>query len=90
MLARCIIISAFSAATALAQAQQPSGPPPGGDRADFAKVRDACRADVDRFCKDVKPGAGRIRECLKTHQADLSEGCRTAIKEARERRRPPG
>lgn len=39
---------------------------------------EACRADKERFCKDVKPGEGRIVECLKAHEAELSEGCRAA------------
>jgi Cysteine rich repeat len=66
----------------------PPAPPPGegGGRAEFAKVREACRADVDRLCKDVKPGHGQIRECLKAHEAELSDSCKAAINEAREHR----
>lgn len=64
----------------------PPAPPPGesGGRGELAKVREACRADVDRLCKDVKPGHGQIRECLKAHAAELSDGCKAAINEARE------
>jgi len=43
------------------------------------KVRDfkeACRGDVDRFCKDVQPGKGGIVRCLKGHEAELSPGCK--------------
>ena len=36
----------------------------------------ACKADMEKFCKDVKPGEGRIIECLKTHEADLSKECK--------------
>ena len=39
---------------------------------------EACLADKERLCKDVKPGEGRIMECLKAHEAELSEGCRAA------------
>jgi hypothetical protein len=35
----------------------------------------ACRADVKTFCKDVKPGEGRIAECLKQHKGELSPDC---------------
>ena len=37
---------------------------------------DACRADVQKFCKDVKPGGRRIIDCLKQHESQLSEGCK--------------
>jgi hypothetical protein len=35
----------------------------------------ACKADAQKLCADVQPGEGRLLECLKTHQADLSPGC---------------
>jgi hypothetical protein len=93
MLARLIRIVSFTAATALstfALAQQPPQPPPSGGEGEFARVREACHADVERLCSDVKPGGGRIRECLRAHHADLSDGCKAAIKEAREHHHPHG
>jgi hypothetical protein len=73
-------------ALALAQGAPPA--PPSGEGHDFAKVREACRPDVERLCKDVKPGGGRIRECLKAHAPELSDTCKAAIKEAREHHHP--
>jgi len=35
----------------------------------------ACRADAKTFCKDVKPGEGRMAECLRQHKAELSPDC---------------
>lgn len=35
----------------------------------------ACRADVEKFCAGVKPGEGRIVDCLKQHKSELSAGC---------------
>jgi hypothetical protein len=35
----------------------------------------ACLADVPKFCKGVKPGGGRIKDCLIDHQQDISQGC---------------
>lgn len=36
----------------------------------------ACRADIKRFCKDVKPGEGRVGACLKANVKKLSKACR--------------
>ena len=36
----------------------------------------ACEADMAKFCKSVKPGEGRIVQCLKQHENELSEACR--------------
>ena len=36
----------------------------------------ACGADVDKFCKDVQPGHGRIAVCLNEHAGDLSPACK--------------
>jgi TolB-like protein len=36
----------------------------------------ACRPDVQRLCRDVQPGGGRILACLKQHTADLSDECK--------------
>jgi hypothetical protein len=93
MLVKLLRIAAFSAATtlpAVALAQAPPAPPPGGGHGDSDKVREACRADADRLCKGVKPGGGRIRECFKAHQAELSDGCKAAIKDAREHHHAKG
>lgn len=39
-------------------------------------VAEACRADVDKFCKDVAPGDGRTHKCLRSHMKELTESCR--------------
>jgi len=88
-LMRVGILASTILATAATFAQG-TPPAPGGGRGEFAKVHEACSADIARFCADVKPGGGRIRECLKAHAADLSDRCKAAIKEARERRHPQG
>ncbi len=43
-----------------------------------------CAGDVQKFCKDVKPGGGRIAICLKEHQNDLSPACKEKIAEVKE------
>jgi hypothetical protein len=36
----------------------------------------ACRADVEKLCKGIQPGGGRIAMCLKQHEAELSAECK--------------
>ena len=45
-----------------------------------------CREDVQRFCRDVEPGGGRIYACLKAHEAELMPGCRDHLAKSRPRR----
>ena len=35
-----------------------------------------CQPDIQKFCKDIKVGGGRIRDCLKSHASELSAGCK--------------
>ena len=42
-----------------------------------------CGADVAQLCKEVQPGDGRIIECLKEHQSELSDSCKTYFSQAR-------
>ena len=76
---------------AFAQTTPPPAPPDGrheDGHGAFAEVRQACHEDVERLCRDVKPGDGQIRECLQAHEAELSPGCRGAIERARAHHHP--
>ena len=53
------------------------------ERRDAAK--DACAADKEKFCKEEKPGHGLFK-CMKQHEAELSDGCKAAIKSLQESR----
>ncbi len=44
----------------------------------FKKGREACKADIEKFCKGITPGGGAIIKCLKEHNAELSEECKSA------------
>lgn len=35
-----------------------------------------CRADAAKFCAQVQPGAGRVAQCLKESQWQISAACR--------------
>jgi hypothetical protein len=45
-------------------------------------VAKACAADIKAQCADVKPGGGRLKDCVKAHFSDLSEDCQVAITRA--------
>jgi len=40
-----------------------------------------CSDDIEKYCKDVRPGGGRLLNCLKTHETELSAPCRDKISE---------
>lgn len=45
-------------------------------------VRKPCASDEKRFCAQIKPGQGRILECLKAHRKQLDDICHAAIFQA--------
>ena len=53
-------------------------------------LRDACQADVEKHCADIKTGQGRIRRCLRQHEAELTPGCKEQIGVARRKYRIEG
>jgi hypothetical protein len=42
----------------------------------------SCKDDVAKFCPQVQPGGGRIAQCLKQNEAQLSVSCQERIKMA--------
>ena len=43
-------------------------------------VANECRDDLKAFCSNVKPGQGRLLDCLEKNEARISERCTQAIK----------
>lgn len=41
-----------------------------------SKGVEACRKDIAKFCKVIKPGEGRLGDCLYAHFKALSPACR--------------
>ena len=41
----------------------------------------ACEADADKHCLNVKPGEGRIVSCLRKNESKLTKECTAALKE---------
>ena len=49
--------------------------------ASTAHAAGACKADREKFCKDVKPGEGRLAACFKEHEAEVSAACKSHVAE---------
>ena len=71
---RLVLIAAAAFAVGLAQMPQ------------FAFAKGECKADVEKFCKDIPHGKGAIRQCLKQNQDRLSPSCQTKIERAEQRK----
>jgi hypothetical protein len=54
--------------------------------AQMKEMSKACQNDVQRFCEDVAPGEGRIAQCLRQHESELSTACKSEVAKARQRR----
>jgi hypothetical protein len=44
-----------------------------------------CADDAKKFCSTVKPGGGRLYQCLTSHNAELAPACRDGIAAAKAR-----
>ena len=58
------------------------GPIPTAQAQQFAY----CKADIKRLCHGVRPGGGRLMQCLKAHENDLTVGCAKELKSMKARR----
>ncbi|MDA8239338.1 MAG: cysteine rich repeat-containing protein [Nitrospiraceae bacterium] len=45
-------------------------------------VAEGCKKEIDTYCKDVKPGEGRVLACLYARQDKLSGRCEYALYDA--------
>jgi hypothetical protein len=45
----------------------------------MAQVEAACEADLDKYCKSVTPGEGRIALCMMAHEDKISDACFDAL-----------
>jgi hypothetical protein len=44
-------------------------------------VANECRADLKSYCADIKPGEGRLLQCIDRNDNKLSKRCKEALKE---------
>lgn len=45
----------------------------------IAYVAKECRTDIESHCSDVAIGENRVLSCLAGHDAELADGCKTAL-----------
>jgi len=50
---------------------------------DLGAMRQACGNDVRSHCAGIIPGGGRIKQCMIEKFDKLSDGCKTALKDAK-------
>jgi hypothetical protein len=41
-----------------------------------------CRDDLEKNCADIKPGEGRLLDCLKKNESKVSSRCNSALKDS--------
>ena len=82
---KLVAVGLFWGSLAMAQTPQAGGPPPG-----MEKAREACAPDIQKLCPDVKPGGGRIIQCLRSHATEVSDPCKTAMQQAHGHRHGAG
>jgi hypothetical protein len=47
----------------------------------LAYVASECDDDMEKHCADVQPGEGKLMQCLKKHESELSDRCERAMKD---------
>jgi hypothetical protein len=47
------------------------------------QVREACEADFKALCEGIRPGGGRVLQCLEEHREQVSPACISALEQAK-------
>jgi len=84
-LAVSVAAALLSIATAVAQPTNPSPTETQSPVRTPAPLKAACGPDLQQFCTGITPGQGRLISCLREHRVQLSTGCRTYLRELRQK-----
>jgi hypothetical protein len=52
-------------------------------RLTYSQIQANCAEDFGRVCPGIPEGGGRILECLREHEKELSSVCRDVVKKLR-------
>lgn len=59
----------------------------GGARSqELEDLKTYCLEDIERLCKGVEPGGGRVLKCLKSHTKEMSVGCAQALQKLKSKK----
>ncbi len=47
----------------------------------LAYVANECESDLKAYCSDIKPGGGRLLDCIERNDAKLGNRCKQAMKD---------
>ena len=47
----------------------------------LAYAANECRDDLTKYCSDIKPGQGRLIQCIEKNDAKVSNRCKQALKD---------
>jgi hypothetical protein len=73
-----LVFAAAAVHSAIAD-EAPAAPSPA-----LNEVRAACQSDAQTLCPGVRPGGGRILDCLAQHKDAVSDACKQAVMKARQ------
>ncbi|EHQ04663.1 cysteine rich repeat-containing protein [Leptonema illini] len=71
-----VAVGAILLAGSVLLAQNPAGP---------QRVKNACAADIQKFCAGIEHGQGRVYQCLKQNEGSLEANCKAQLDRARAR-----
>lgn len=59
----------------------------GTEKEKVQELAQACKADSEKLCKGIQPGGGRILQCLKQHEGELSPACKEKMNQPKGKRK---
>jgi Cysteine rich repeat len=50
-----------------------------GGRQNLQRIQKACEEDAKKLCPEIRPGGGRILQCLHGQESNLTSACRQVL-----------